>query len=93
MKNEKASVPIVLIIGIIIALGVISYVIYGNMTKKSASLPVPTAYQAQYMQGVDGAPKIENASDLETASTNLDKTNTAEIDTSLKALDSASEGF
>lgn len=93
--NQKGIIQLLLIIGIVIALGVIGYAIFAkNQSKTSISnIPVPTAYQTQYQQSVDSVAPIQNSSDLGKAAANLDATSTTEIDTSLNALNSASSGF
>lgn len=93
--NQKGIVQLLLVIGIVVALGVIGYAIYANnQTKTSLSkTKVPKAYQAQYQQSADSVAPIQNSSDLGKAAASLDTTSTTEIDTHLNALNSASSGF
>ncbi len=93
MRNEKGFVQILLILGIAVVVGIIGYMILTNGKSSQVAAPVPSPYQAQYNQGAASANQIQNANDLNTASQGLDSADTAQIDTQLKALDSASAGF
>lgn len=93
--NQKGIIQLLLVIGIVVALGVIGYAIFAkNQTKISLSkISVPTAYQMQYQQSANSVAPIQNSADLGKAANSLDAASTAEIDTHLNALNSASSGF
>lgn len=99
MKNQKGSMLIFLAVGIVIALGVIGYVLYGSKLglgpKSNLYNPnsVPTQYQGSYNNSGQSVGTINSASDLDKASASLDAVDTAQMDTELKALNSASSGF
>lgn len=79
--------------GIAAIVGVIGYIILTNSRSSQIAAPVPSPYQAQYNQGAASANQVQSSSDLNAASQNLDSADTTQIDTQLKALDSASVGF
>lgn len=94
MKSQKGFVQVLLIIGIAAAIAVIGYVFYRqSLIGKVASVPVPSAYQAQYMQGQAGVGQIQNGRDLSKASASLESADTAQMDAQLNALNQASSGF
>lgn len=99
MKQQKGFIQILLIIGIVAALGVIGYVFYtqsrNSLTNTSLYNPnaMPTQYQAQYNQSGQVVAPIQNGKDLNSASASLDSTDMTQIDTHLNALNSASAGF
>lgn len=99
MENQKGFIQILLIIGIVAALGVIGYVFYTqsrtSLTNTSLYNPnaVPTQYQAQYNQSGQAVAPIQNSKDLKGAAASLDSTDMTQIDAHLNALNSASAGF
>lgn len=99
MKYQKGVIQILLIIGIVAALGVIGYVLY---TQRMNTLPqtsfynpkeVPTQYQTTYQQSGEAVAPINSGSDLNSTTTSLDSTDMTQIDAELNALDTASSGF
>lgn len=99
MKNQKGSILIFLAVGILIALGVIGYVLYGSklgLTPKSNLYnpnSVPVQYQGSYNESGQSVEAINSSGDLDKASASLDATDTTQLDAELKALDSASSGL
>lgn len=98
--NNKGFVQVALVAGIVIALGVIGYILYFQKTNSSLMnsnlynpQAVPSAFQDQYQASGQEVTAIKNANDLDSASASLDATGTTEIDTQLNALNSASSGF
>ena len=98
-KNQKGVIQIILIIGIVAALAVIGYALYlkNKPTLSTTGIynpsAVPSAYQNQYTQSGQAVAPIQNSSDLNSAAASLNSTDTTQLDTQLKALDSASSGF
>lgn len=99
MKYQKGIVQILLIVGIVAALGVIGYVIYNQRINSLVNSDlynpnaVPTQYQSQYTQSGQAVAPIHDSKDLNSASGSLDNTDVSQIDVELKALNSASAGF
>lgn len=98
--RQKGLVQILLIIGIVVAIGIIGYVLYvqrfGNsLTTSNLYNPraLPTAYQGSYQTSGQAVAPIQNKKDLDNASASLDLTNTTQIDSEINALNTASAGF
>lgn len=81
--RSQGFVQILLIVGIVAALGVIGYVLFS----KKISIQTPNFNLGS------SVPPIQNASDLNKASASLDSASTAQMDTELNALNQASSGF
>lgn len=99
MKNEQGLIQILLVIGIVAALGVIGYTIYSQKVNSLSQTGVynpqtlPTSYKATSQESGQVIAPVNNNEDLNSVSANLDTTDITQIDSELGALDSASSGF
>lgn len=84
----------ILVVGIVALLTFIGYMLYTqSLVKQAAVSAIPSPYQAQYQQAGQAVVPVNDAAGLSSASTTLDSTDTAQLDTQLNALNSASSGF
>lgn len=87
MENEKGFIQIVLIAVLLLAIaGVGAY--YYFVVKPGKVVPVNTSLAPQYQQAAQNVAPINNANDLNSASANLDGTDTTQIDSQLNQLNS-----
>lgn len=96
MKNQKGFIQILLIGGVIIALAVAGYWFYSqklNLRTGVNSLGGNPFLQTQNQPSVDQVAPVQNANDLNKVSASLDSQDTAQIDSQLNQLNSASSGF
>lgn len=94
--NQKGVIQIVLVVGILIAIGVIGFVMYNQKQLKDLSSKVtnvPDAYKSDYQQSSDEVTLINDSEDLTIVDTTLETSNTTEIETELKSLDSDLAAF
>ena len=93
-KNEKGIVSIIILIIVIFV--VAGYVIFKaiqvNKSQNSLSnnMPVPTQYGKDYTTSSQKVAPINNKSDLDKTSAEVDSTNTTSLDTELNSLNSDS---
>ena len=94
--NQQGLVQILLILGIVAAVGVIGYVLFNQSKIKKESLKivnVPEAYKSQYQESSDQVTQINDSGDLAKTSETLEVTDTTEIDSELSQLDSDLSSF
>ena len=94
--NQKGIVQIVLVVGILLAIGVIGFVMYNQQQLKNESArttSVPEAYKVDYQQSSNEVTAINSSEDLTSTTNTLETSNTTEIETELKSLDSDLAAF
>jgi flagellar basal body-associated protein FliL len=96
MKKQKGFIQIILIVLVALILAGVGAVYY-FANKPSALIPENTSiaseYQADYLQGAQGATSIKRGADLNKASSELDSADLTQIDKDLNALSADSSSF
>ncbi len=86
-ENQGGFIIQFLLIGIVLAIGLIAFAVYQNFT---AAPP----YTIQDNAGIQNAPEeVKNSQDLNSSAAFLDATDTTQIDAELNQLDSLSTSF
>lgn len=89
-NNQKGFAQVILVIGILVALGVIGFVLYKQNSEKLSfqkDTYVPAAYQSQYDESANSIPSVESSEDLSKVDTTVEATDTTQLDTDLNSLE------
>lgn len=95
MKNQKGLIQVLVVVAVVAVLTFVGYMLYVQKMQKArvTVAPVPSAYQMSYQQAGQTVAPVTSTTDLKTASSTLDATDTTQIDAQLNQLNSASSGF
>jgi flagellar basal body-associated protein FliL len=96
MKDQKGFIQILAVALVILAAAAVGLYYYVGLKPKSTATVnsnIDPQYQASYQEGASGVAPINNNSDLDKASADLNASDTAQIDAELNALSSDASGF